>query len=47
MGGGDDRRFGIPVAGDSGMLVAFDSGVLHEVTEVTAGERQSVVAFCT
>jgi predicted 2-oxoglutarate/Fe(II)-dependent dioxygenase YbiX len=37
------RGVGIPVTPAAGMLVAFDSTVLHEVTPVTAGRRITAV----
>jgi SM-20-related protein len=36
---------GIPVRGKTGMLVAFRSGVFHQVTPVTRGERFTVVSW--
>jgi SM-20-related protein len=40
---GDERTVGLPVTGEAGALIAFPSGMLHEVTEVTRGERFTVV----
>ncbi len=37
--------FALPVRGQRGLLVAFDSNVPHEVTKVTAGRRQTIVAW--
>src|ERR1043165_3753153 len=39
------ERIGIPVRGKTGMLVAFRSGVFHQVTPVTRGERFTVVSW--
>jgi len=39
------RDVGFPVAAEPGMLVAFDSTTLHEVTPVTAGLRMTVVEW--
>jgi predicted 2-oxoglutarate/Fe(II)-dependent dioxygenase YbiX len=39
------RDVGFPVAAEPGMLVAFDSTTLHEVTPVTAGRRMTVVEW--
>jgi predicted 2-oxoglutarate/Fe(II)-dependent dioxygenase YbiX len=39
------ERIGIPVRGRAGMLVAFRSGVFHQVTPVTRGERYTVVCW--
>jgi SM-20-related protein len=36
---------GIPVRGRAGLLVAFRSGVFHQVTPVTRGERYTVVTW--
>ena len=38
---------GLPLAGETGMLVAFPSGLVHAVSPVTAGERYTIVSwFC-
>jgi predicted 2-oxoglutarate/Fe(II)-dependent dioxygenase YbiX len=39
------RDVGFPVAAEPGMLVAFDSATLHEVTPVTAGRRMTAVEW--
>jgi len=39
------ERIGIPVRGQAGLLVAFRSGVFHQVTPVTRGERFTVVSW--
>lgn len=36
-------KFGLSLSGQPGLLIAFDSGVLHEVKPVTAGERLTIV----
>lgn len=44
----DDPRwqnYGIPVPSQPGMLVAFRSEMLHEVKQVTAGERYTIVSW--
>lgn len=45
MGGPKAERFGFPVIGQRGLLIAFRSNVLHEVEEITSGERYSVVSW--
>jgi predicted 2-oxoglutarate/Fe(II)-dependent dioxygenase YbiX len=30
-------QFGIPLNGEIGMLIAFPSAILHEVSQITAG----------
>jgi SM-20-related protein len=37
------QRFGFPLAGEAGMMIAFRSELLHEVTPVTYGERYTIV----
>jgi predicted 2-oxoglutarate/Fe(II)-dependent dioxygenase YbiX len=42
----DDDRWrdvGFPIDGEAGLLVAFDSSVIHEVTPVTTGRRMTAV----
>jgi predicted 2-oxoglutarate/Fe(II)-dependent dioxygenase YbiX len=42
----DDDRWrdvGFPIDGEAGLLVAFDSSVIHEVTPVSAGRRMTAV----
>ncbi|MBI1374446.1 MAG: 2OG-Fe(II) oxygenase [Phycisphaera sp.] len=41
----DARRVGFPIAAEPGLLVAFRSDTLHEVTPVTHGERFTVVTW--
>jgi SM-20-related protein len=45
LGGKGDKQVGLPVVGESGLLVAFDSGLRHSVTQVTHGERFTVVTW--
>ena len=40
-----DRQVGLPLVGESGLLVAFDSNLTHAVTPVTHGERYTVVTW--
>jgi SM-20-related protein len=39
------RRYGFPLVGEQGLLIAFRSNVLHEVTAITGGERYSIVTW--
>jgi SM-20-related protein len=39
------RGYGFPLVGEQGLLIAFRSDVLHEVTVVTRGERYSIVTW--
>lgn len=39
------RAIGYPLRAETGLLVAFRSDILHEVTPVSRGERHSVVAW--
>ncbi|HEV7892980.1 MAG TPA: 2OG-Fe(II) oxygenase [Pyrinomonadaceae bacterium] len=39
------RHIGIPVRGKAGMLIAFRSDVLHQVSPVTKGERFTIVSW--
>jgi SM-20-related protein len=44
----DDPRWkscGFPLVGEQGLLIAFRSDVLHEVTVITGGERYSIVTW--
>jgi predicted 2-oxoglutarate/Fe(II)-dependent dioxygenase YbiX len=41
------RRFGFGLAPEPGLLVAFPSHVVHEVTPVTAGDRYTIVDWFT
>jgi predicted 2-oxoglutarate/Fe(II)-dependent dioxygenase YbiX len=36
---------GLSLNGQPGLFVAFDSGILHEVKSVMAGERLTVVSW--
>jgi predicted 2-oxoglutarate/Fe(II)-dependent dioxygenase YbiX len=39
------RGYGFPLVGEQGLLIAFRSYVLHEVTVVTGDERYSIVTW--
>jgi SM-20-related protein len=39
------KTYGFPLVGERGVLIAFRSDVLHEVTVVTRGERYSIVTW--
>lgn len=39
------RQFGLSLNGQPGLFIAFDSGVMHEVKPVTAGERLTIVSW--
>jgi SM-20-related protein len=39
------RGYGFPLVGEQGLLIAFRSDVLHEVTVITGGERYSIVTW--
>jgi predicted 2-oxoglutarate/Fe(II)-dependent dioxygenase YbiX len=41
----NDPRYGFPMTGTPGMLIAFRSDISHEVQMVTAGERYTVVSW--
>lgn len=44
----DDPRlvqYGVPIAGQTGLLVAFPADTVHEVKPVTAGERYTAVVW--
>jgi SM-20-related protein len=43
--GEGDRQVGLPVLGETGLLIAFDSNLTHAVTPVTYGERYTVVTW--
>jgi SM-20-related protein len=45
LGGKGDKQVGLPIVGERGLLVAFDSGIAHSVTPVTHGERFTVVTW--
>ena len=36
---------GLPLAGETGLLIAFPSHLVHSVSPVTAGERYTVVSW--
>ena len=36
---------GLPLAGETGLLVAFPSHLVHSVSPVTAGERYTLVSW--
>jgi len=38
-------RLGLSLTGHPGLLVAFDSAVIHEVKPVTRGERVTIVTW--
>jgi SM-20-related protein len=39
------QRYGFPLVGEAGLMIAFRSEVLHEVTAVTFGERYTIVSW--
>ena len=39
------RQYGFPLMGEAGLLVAFRSNTVHEVTPVTSGERFTVATW--
>jgi predicted 2-oxoglutarate/Fe(II)-dependent dioxygenase YbiX len=39
------QKYGFPLAGETGLLVAFRSNIPHEVTTVTSGERYTAVTW--
>jgi SM-20-related protein len=39
------KRYGFTIQGESGLLVAFRSDILHEVTPVTRGKRFTIVSW--
>lgn len=39
------ERLGLPLGGETGLLVAFHSDIFHEVKPVTQGERYTVVTW--
>ena len=39
------RHLGIPLAGETGLLIAFRSDLHHEVRPVTHGERHTIVSW--
>ena len=40
-----EESVGLPLAGETGLLVAFPSELLHSVSPVTAGERYTLVSW--
>ena len=38
-------KFGLPLVGEQGMLITFPPTLVHEVTEVTSGERYSIATW--
>jgi SM-20-related protein len=42
---GNDQDVGLPVVAEAGALIAFPSGMLHEVTPITRGKRFTVVSW--
>lgn len=40
----DGKRFGFPLIGEEGLLVAFPVQLLHEVTPITFGKRYCIVS---
>lgn len=47
MDGAEWGKMGFPLEAETGLLVAFQSDVVHEVQPVTFGERFSVVSWFT
>jgi SM-20-related protein len=45
LGNGQGSGVGLPLAPEPGLLIAFASDVIHEVTPVTHGERYTVVTW--
>jgi SM-20-related protein len=41
----DWKKYGFPLDGEAGLLIAFPSKIFHEVTPVTCGERFTVVSW--
>jgi len=39
------EKYGFPLGGQAGLLVAFRSDILHEVEEVSGGERYTIVSW--
>ena len=39
------ESFGLPLAGEEGLLIAFRSEIVHEVTPVTDGERYTIASW--
>jgi SM-20-related protein len=45
LGGDRGKEVGLPLVGETGLLVAFESGTTHSVTPITHGERYTVVTW--
>jgi predicted 2-oxoglutarate/Fe(II)-dependent dioxygenase YbiX len=45
MGTQSSESFGFPVDAESGLLIAFPSSMMHEVSVVTAGKRYTLVTW--
>jgi SM-20-related protein len=45
LGGDRGKQVGLPLVGEDGLLVAFESGTWHSVTPITHGERYTVVTW--
>jgi len=45
MGESSGKTVGLPLDGETGMLVAFPSDLVHAVSSVTAGERYTIVSW--
>jgi len=45
LGGERGKQVGLPLVGEDGLLVAFESGTTHAVTPITHGERYTVVTW--
>jgi SM-20-related protein len=47
MDGAEWGKMGFPLEAETGLLIAFQSDVVHEVQQVTFGERFSIVSWFT
>jgi SM-20-related protein len=45
LGGNRGKQVGLPLVGEAGLLVAFDSRTTHSITPITHGERYTVVTW--
>jgi SM-20-related protein len=45
LGGERGKQVGLPLLGEEGLLVAFDSSTTHSVTPITHGRRYTVVTW--
>ena len=43
--GASEESVGLPLAGETGLLIAFPSDLVHSVSPVTAGERYTLVSW--